>query len=108
MGKFPLAAMVRWRWRTPWAKDRAAPINARVQKVAQGPFFDEIWPHLAIIAINSWFDRVRKAGRETALPDQRSGPYGCIIHAAGTGGYWHKAVTGWDLVENVPIADLTT
>lgn len=33
------ADMVRWGWRPHWAKDRAAPINARVEKVAHGPFF---------------------------------------------------------------------
>ena len=37
------ADMVRWGWRPHWAKDRAAPINARVEKVAHGPFFRAIW-----------------------------------------------------------------
>jgi len=50
------ADMVRWGWRPHWAKDRAAPINARVEKVAHGPFFRAIWPHRAIIAINNWFE----------------------------------------------------
>jgi putative SOS response-associated peptidase YedK len=31
-----------WGWRPNWAKDRAAPINARVEKVAHGPFFRAI------------------------------------------------------------------
>ncbi|MET0950257.1 MAG: SOS response-associated peptidase family protein, partial [Pseudomonas sp.] len=31
------ADSVRWGWRPHWAKDRAAPINARVEKVAHGP-----------------------------------------------------------------------
>lgn len=47
------ADMVRWGWRPHWAKDRAAPINARVEKVAHGPFFRAIWPHRAIIAIDN-------------------------------------------------------
>jgi putative SOS response-associated peptidase YedK len=50
--------MVRWGWRPHWAKDRAAPINARVEKVAHGPFFHAIWPHRAIIAIDNWFEWV--------------------------------------------------
>lgn len=39
------ADAVRWGWRPHWATDRAAPINARVEKVAHGPFFRQIWPH---------------------------------------------------------------
>ncbi|MCU7247288.1 SOS response-associated peptidase family protein [Pseudomonas koreensis] len=56
------ADMVRWGWRPHWAKDRAAPINARVEKVAHGPFFRAIWPHRAIIAINSWYEWVDEGG----------------------------------------------
>lgn len=52
------ADMVRWGWRPHWAKDRAAPINARAEKVAHGPFFRAIWPHRAITPINSWFEWV--------------------------------------------------
>ena len=33
------ADRLRWGWRPFWAKDRAAPINARGEKVAHGPFF---------------------------------------------------------------------
>lgn len=33
------ADLVRWGWRPHWAKDRVAPINARVEKVAHGPFY---------------------------------------------------------------------
>jgi len=32
----PRADLVRWGWRPHWAADRAAPINARVEKVAHG------------------------------------------------------------------------
>lgn len=44
------------------AKDRAAPINARVEKVAHGPFFRAIWPHRSIIAIDNWFEWVDEGG----------------------------------------------
>lgn len=52
------ADLVRWGWRPHWAKDRAPPINARVEKVAHGPFFREIWPHRAITPIDGWFEWV--------------------------------------------------
>ena len=52
-GQYLHADMVRWGWRPHWAKDRAAPINARVEKVAHGPFFKAIWPRRAIIAIDN-------------------------------------------------------
>lgn len=57
-GEFLRADMVRWGWRPHWAKDRAAPINARVEKVAHGTFFRAIWPNRAIIAIDNWFEWV--------------------------------------------------
>lgn len=47
------ADMVRWGWRPNWAKERAAPINARIEKVAHGRFFRAICPHRAITAIDS-------------------------------------------------------
>ena len=56
------ADLVRWGWRPHWAKDRAAPINARVEKVAHGPFFRAIWPHRAIVPIDSWFEWVDEGG----------------------------------------------
>jgi putative SOS response-associated peptidase YedK len=56
------AEMVRWGWRPHWAKDRAAQINARVEKVAHGPFFRAIWPHRAVIAIDNWFECVEEGG----------------------------------------------
>lgn len=61
------AEKVRWGWRPHWAKDRAAPINARVEKVAHGPFFRAIWPHRAIVPIDSWFEWV-DAGDSTKQP----------------------------------------
>jgi len=56
------ADLVCWGWRPHWAKDRAAPINARVEKVAHGPFFRAIWPYRAIVAINNWFEWVDEGG----------------------------------------------
>lgn len=50
------ADLVRWGWRPHWAKDRAAPINARVEKVAHGAFFRAIWPHRAITPVDNWND----------------------------------------------------
>lgn len=62
-----VADKVRWGWRPHWAKDRAAPINARVEKVAHGPFFRAIWPHRAIVPIDNWFEWV-DAGDSTRQP----------------------------------------
>lgn len=56
------ADFVRWGWRPHWAKDRAAPINARVEKVAHSPFFRAIWPHRAIAPIDNWFEWVDEGG----------------------------------------------
>ncbi|QAY85482.1 SOS response-associated peptidase family protein [Pseudomonas arsenicoxydans] len=61
-GEYLRADRVRWGWRPHWAKDRAAPINARVEKVAHGPFFKDIWPHRAILAIDNWFEWVYEGG----------------------------------------------
>ncbi|MGB3122833.1 MAG: SOS response-associated peptidase family protein [Pseudomonas sp.] len=56
------ADRVRWGWRPHWAKDRAPPINARVEKVANGPFFRAIWTHRAIVPIDNWFEWVDEGG----------------------------------------------
>lgn len=56
------ADLVRWGWRPHWAKDRAAPINARVEKVAHGPFYRSIWPNRAITPIDNWFEWVDEGG----------------------------------------------
>lgn len=62
-----VADPVRWSSRPRWAKDRAAPINARVEKVAHGPFFRQIWPHRAICPIDNWFEWVDE-GRPKQQP----------------------------------------
>ncbi|WP_340052246.1 SOS response-associated peptidase family protein [Pseudomonas proteolytica] len=56
------ADLVQWGWRPHWAKDRAAAINARVEKVAYGPFFRAIWPHRAITPVDNWFEWVDEGG----------------------------------------------
>ena len=56
------ADAVRWGWRPHWASDRAAPINARVEKVAHGPFFRQIWPRRALCPIDNWFEWVDEGG----------------------------------------------
>lgn len=61
-GQFLRADMVRWGWRPQWATDRAAPIHARVERVAHNPFFRVIWPHRAIVAIDNWFEWVDEGG----------------------------------------------
>lgn len=76
------ADRVRWGWRPHWAKDRAAPINARVEKVAHGPFFRAIWPHRAIIAINSWFEWVDEGGSKKQPYLIRRRDRGAILCAA--------------------------
>lgn len=61
-GQFLRADMVRWGWRPHWAMDRAALINAWVDRVARNPFFSAIWPHRAIIAIDNWFEWIDEGG----------------------------------------------
>lgn len=41
------ADLVRWGWRPHLAKDRAAPINALVEKVTRGPIYRTAWPNRA-------------------------------------------------------------
>ncbi|NBA98177.1 SOS response-associated peptidase [Pseudomonas sp. R5(2019)] len=53
-----LAADVRWGWKPNWDKGTARRINARVEKVAHGPYFRQIWPHRALAAIDGWFEWV--------------------------------------------------
>ncbi|MGS7254153.1 SOS response-associated peptidase [Pseudomonas anuradhapurensis] len=52
------ADLVKWGWRPHWATDRAAPINARVEKVAHGAFFRAIWPYRAITPVDGWYEWV--------------------------------------------------
>ncbi|MGS0738820.1 SOS response-associated peptidase family protein [Pseudomonas sp. GG8] len=61
-GEVLRADLVRWGWRPHWATDKPAPINARAEKVAHGPFFRAAWPHRAITPIDNWFEWVYEGG----------------------------------------------
>jgi putative SOS response-associated peptidase YedK len=61
-GETLIGDLVRWGWRPHWATDRAPPINARVEKVAHGPFFRAIWPHRAICPVSGWYEWVDEGG----------------------------------------------
>ncbi|WP_244233348.1 SOS response-associated peptidase [Pseudomonas aeruginosa] len=71
-----VAQAVRWGWRPFWARDRAAPINARVEKVAHGRFFSAAWRHRALTPVSGWFEWVDEGGT-------RKQPYH-IQHADGS------------------------
>lgn len=53
---------VRWGWRPHWATDRKLPTNARVEKVAHGPYYRSIWPHRAIAPVDNWFEWLNEGG----------------------------------------------
>ncbi|HCE9367034.1 TPA: SOS response-associated peptidase [Pseudomonas aeruginosa] len=53
-----VAQAIRWGWRPFWARDRAAPINARAEKVAHGRFFSAAWKHRALTPVSGWFEWV--------------------------------------------------
>ncbi|HCE7038118.1 TPA: SOS response-associated peptidase [Pseudomonas aeruginosa] len=57
-----VAQPIRWGWRPFWARDRAAPINARAEKVAHGRFFSTAWKHRALTPISGWFEWVAVGG----------------------------------------------
>ncbi|HBO3237820.1 TPA: SOS response-associated peptidase [Pseudomonas aeruginosa] len=57
-----VAQAIRWGWRPLWARDRAAPINARAEKVAHGRFFSAAWKHRALTPISGWFEWVAVGG----------------------------------------------
>lgn len=74
-GELLHADMVHWWWRPHWAKDRAVPINARLEKLAHGPFFRAIWSHRVITPIDNWFEWVDEGGpkRQPYLIRRRDG-----------------------------------
>ncbi|HCE6032023.1 TPA: SOS response-associated peptidase family protein [Pseudomonas aeruginosa] len=71
-----VAQAIRWGWRPGWARDRAAPINARAEKVAHGRFFSAAWHHRALCPISGWFEWAAEDG-------PRKQPYH-IQHADGS------------------------
>jgi putative SOS response-associated peptidase YedK len=51
---------VRWGWAPHWAKGKMPPaINARVETVASGKFFRDIWNHRALALADGWFEWVK-------------------------------------------------
>jgi putative SOS response-associated peptidase YedK len=55
-----VVAEVRWGWAPHWAKGKMPPpINARVEKVATGNFFRQIWPYRALVAADGWYEWVK-------------------------------------------------
>ncbi len=56
-----VAQPIRWGWRPFWARDRVAPINARVEKVAHGRFFSAAWRHRALCPVSGWFSTICSA-----------------------------------------------
>ncbi|MER0768892.1 SOS response-associated peptidase family protein [Pseudomonas aeruginosa] len=53
-----VAQPIRWGWRPFWARDRAAPINARAEKVATSRFYSSAWKHRALTPVSGWFEWV--------------------------------------------------
>lgn len=54
---------VKWGWAPFWAQGkRPAPINARVETVATGKFFKQLWPNgRVLIPANGWYEWVKDA-----------------------------------------------
>ena len=54
---------VRWGWAPFWAQGkRPAPINARVETVATGKFFRQLWPNgRVLVPANGWYEWVKDA-----------------------------------------------
>ncbi|MNM94033.1 putative SOS response-associated peptidase YedK [compost metagenome] len=84
------ADLVRWGWRPHWAKDRAAPINARVKKVAHGAFFRAIWPHRTITPVDGMSGLMRG--------DRRSSP---ITSGGETGNHRYAQALASSLVTSM-------
>lgn len=52
---------VKWGWSPFWAKGkRPAPINARIETVATGKFFKQLWPEgRVLVPADNWFEWVK-------------------------------------------------
>ncbi|MER1077153.1 SOS response-associated peptidase [Pseudomonas aeruginosa] len=57
-GDAVVAQAIRWGWRPFWSRDRAAPINARAEKVATSRFYSSAWKHRALTPVSGWFEWV--------------------------------------------------
>jgi putative SOS response-associated peptidase YedK len=57
-----LIEKVRWGWAPFWAKGkRPDPINARVETVASGKFFKQVWPHgRVLVPVDGWYEWVKE------------------------------------------------
>lgn len=64
-----VAQAIRWGWRPFWARDRAAPINARAEKVATSRFYNSAWRHRALCPVSGWFEWVAEGGPVVAVPN---------------------------------------
>lgn len=55
-----VASPIRWGWSPVWAKGKMPPsINARLERVAEGKYFRQIWPHHALVAADGWYEWVK-------------------------------------------------
>lgn len=55
-----VVASVKWGWQPFWSKGRMPPpINARVETVAKGKYFKDIWPFRALVMADGWYEWVR-------------------------------------------------
>jgi putative SOS response-associated peptidase YedK len=91
-----IADNLRWGWRPHWAKDRAPPINARVEKVAHGAFFRAIWGHRLIVPVDNWFEWVD-------TPDKSRQPW--LIRRADHGPIFCAAIGQFPTLGHSPEAD---
>jgi len=85
------AHWLRWGWRPHWAHDRAAPINARVEKVAHSPFFRAIWGHRLLVPIDGWFEWVDEG-------EAKKQPY--YIHRRDGLPAFCAGIGQWDVAED--------
>ncbi|MGU1855235.1 SOS response-associated peptidase [Pseudomonas aeruginosa] len=67
-GNALVAQAIRWGWRPFWARDRAAPINARAEKVATSRFYSSAWKHRALTPVSGWFEWVDEGGGTRKQP----------------------------------------
>ncbi|HHM8714334.1 TPA: SOS response-associated peptidase [Pseudomonas aeruginosa] len=68
VGNALVAQAIRWGWRPFWARDRAAPINARAEKVATSRFYSSAWKHRALTPVSGWFEWVDEGGGTQKQP----------------------------------------
>lgn len=64
---------VRWGWSPFWAKGKTRePVNARVETVATGRFFKQLWPNgRAFVPSDGWYERLK----DPDYPKKSKQPY---------------------------------